>query len=78
MAGKTYFEAGSWNYFCDLCGKKGKSSDARKTWDGHRVCSHHNEVRNPQDFVRGVEDDQSVPWTRSDDGSQSLTLTPIP
>ena len=64
MSSKDYFADGQWNFFCDLCGAKNKSSDARKTWDNFYVCSHHKEVRNPQDFLRGVKDDQSVPWTR--------------
>jgi hypothetical protein len=73
-----YFAPGQWNFYCDLCGKKAKSGTARKTWEGHYVCASHKEVRNPQDFVRGVKDDQSTPWSRPNDGSQSLTLTPIP
>ncbi len=56
---------GEWNFQCDLCGRKAKSSTAMKTWDNHYVCQHHKEVRNPQDFVAGVKDDQTVPWTRS-------------
>jgi hypothetical protein len=35
------------------------------TWNGMRVCQHHKEVRNPQDFVRGIKDDPSVPWSRA-------------
>jgi hypothetical protein len=35
-----------------------------KTWDNHWVCRHHKEVRNPQDFIKGVKDNQSVPWSR--------------
>ena len=35
-----------------------------KTWQGLYVCAHHKEIRNPQDFLRGVKDNQSVPWTR--------------
>ena len=64
MAGKDYFASGQWNFYCEFCGAKNKSSDGRKTWNGYWVCSHHKEVRNPQDFLRGVKDDQSVPWAR--------------
>lgn len=67
MAGSADFYAdGQWNFFCDLCGRKNKSSDGVKTWDNHYVCRHHKEVRNPQDFVRGVKDDPSVPWVRAE------------
>lgn len=63
------FSPGEWNFYCDLCGRKNKSGDARKTWDGYYVCSHHKEERNPQDKVRGVKDDQSVPWQRPNSGA---------
>ena len=59
-----FFADGQWNFFCDLCGRKAKSSDGVKTWDNHYVCRHHKEVRNPQDFLKGVKDDPSVPWSR--------------
>ncbi len=63
--GKADFWAdGEWNFYCDFCGAKNKSSRAMKTWDGYYVCKHHKEMRNPQDFIRGVKDNQSVPWTR--------------
>lgn len=34
------------------------------TWQGYYVCKHHKERRNEQDFLRGIADNQSVPWTR--------------
>ena len=64
MGSSDRYADGEWNFFCDLCGRKAKSSQGVKTWDNHYVCRHHKEVRNPQDFVRGVRDSQSVPWTR--------------
>lgn len=45
---------------CDRCGMKFRKSQTRRTWDGLIVCFDDWEVRHPQDFVRGVEDDQSV------------------
>ena len=63
MGNADHFARGEWNFYCDLCGAKQKSSYGRKTWDGHYVCAHHKEFRNPQDFVRGVKDNQTVPWT---------------
>lgn len=65
MSGKAdYFAKGEWNFYCDLCGAKTKSSDGVKTWNNLYVCRHHKEVRNPQDFLRGVKEDMSVPWSR--------------
>lgn len=64
MGKADYYRSGAWNFYCDLCGAKTKSTDSMLTWNGLRVCRHHKEVRNPQDFVRGVKDDPSVPWSR--------------
>ena len=60
----NYWADGQWNFYCDLCGRKAKSSDGVKTWDNFQVCKHHKEVRNPQDFLRGIKENMSVPWTR--------------
>jgi hypothetical protein len=59
----TYYADGQWNFTCQLCGKTRKSSAGVKTWDGFRVCKEHKEVRNPQDLMRGVKENLSVPWT---------------
>src|SRR5882672_9572567 len=65
MSGKAdYYAKGQWNFFCDLCGAKTKSGDSMKTWNNLYVCKHHKEVRNPQDFLRGVKENMSLPWTR--------------
>jgi hypothetical protein len=64
MASNNYWASGQWNFICELCGAKGKSKDGVKTWDGHYVCRSHKEMRNPQDFVRGVRENLTVPWAR--------------
>lgn len=64
MGDSDYYADGDWNFFCDLCGKKAKASTGVKTWDGHWVCRSHKEIRNPQDFIRGVRENLSVPWER--------------
>jgi hypothetical protein len=45
-----------------MCGCKRKASMLVKNWQGQWRCPEHNEPRQPQDFVRGVPDNQSVPW----------------
>lgn len=35
-----------------------------KNWQGLYRCPEHNDIRQPQDFVRGVKDDISVPWAQ--------------
>jgi len=65
MAGRAdFFKSGSWNATCDLCGAKEKADRMELTWNGLYTCKHHKERRNPQDFLRGVKDNQTVPWSR--------------
>ncbi len=59
-----YWKSGDYNALCDRCGEKYKASDLRLEWDGLRVCGRCFEFRQPQDFVRGVADQQAPPWTR--------------
>ena len=75
MTDHTYYADGQWNITCDLCGKKAKSGDVEKTWDNQYVCKHHKEMRNPQDFLRGIRDNQSVPFSRPVPPIQYVTST---
>jgi hypothetical protein len=61
-----YYEAGSWDVRCDECGFKYKAEGLRLRWDGFMVCERCWEPRQPQDFVRGIVDQQAPPWTRPD------------
>lgn len=49
---------------CDLSGFEFPHTEMVKQWDGAMVAKRFVDKRNPQDFVRGVPDDQSLPWTR--------------
>lgn len=81
MGKADYYASGQWNFICDQCGKKFKSSQMRKQWDGLEVCKKCFDYRHPQDFVKGVKDTQSVPVTRPDtdptftSNAQDLTVT---
>ena len=74
---------GEWNVICDQCGFKFKSSDIRKRWDGLMVCVDDWEPRHPLDFIKGREDDPSVPYARPDatdstieeHGDESVNIT---
>ena len=59
-----YYEPGDWNALCSLCGAKRKASWMVKNWQGYWRCPEHNEPRQPQDFVRGEQDIQTVPWAQ--------------
>lgn len=59
-----HLELGSWNVACSMCGRKRKASELVKNWQGQWRCPEHNEPRHPQDFVRGVPDNMSVPFSQ--------------
>lgn len=65
LKGKAdHLELGSWNVTCMRCGVKRKNYDIAKEWTGLLVCRDKClDFRHPQDFVRAVKDDQSVPFT---------------
>lgn len=56
---------GDWNAVCYQCGFKRKAGRLVRNWQGYYVCPEHNEPRQPQDFVRGVPDTQTPPWTQA-------------
>lgn len=63
MRGRAdYLELGDYNAVCYECGRKRKASTLLKHWQGYYVCPEHWEMRHPQDFVRSVRDDMTVPW----------------
>lgn len=64
MAGTGYFLPGSADAQCDTCGRIFKMADLRKMWNGFWVDEDCFEVRHPQDFVRAVRDDPSLPVAR--------------
>ena len=71
---------GQWNVVCDRCGTYQKSGDVTKTWDGLIVCKPEVkrgcfEHRHPQDFVRAIKEDTSVPFTRPDPGDRFVDVT---
>jgi hypothetical protein len=59
-----YFEPGDYNAACSMCGRKRKASQLVRNWMGQWRCPEHNEPRQPQDFVRGVQDIQAAPWVQ--------------
>jgi hypothetical protein len=61
-----YLEVGDWNVACSMCGRKRKSSYMVQNWQGQYRCSEHNEPRQPQDFVRGMQDIQTPPYVQQE------------
>src|SRR3990167_5759895 len=69
MGRADYLDLGNWNAQCGLCGRKRKASDMKVLppgvpGAGLHVCMEHNYERNPQDFVRGIPDKVTPPWTQ--------------
>lgn len=59
-----YLQFGKWNVICQRCGVKFKNDEVEKEWTGLIVCKKKCfETRHPQDFVRSLPDDQTVPFT---------------
>lgn len=55
---------GDYNVICDRSGFKVKASDTQLEWNGLRVRKADWEQRQPQDFVKGRADRQTVPDSR--------------
>ena len=66
MGRADFLKLGDWNFICFRCGRKAKSSTARRQWQGYSVCDRPGcyEPRQSQDFVRGIPDIQSPPWVQ--------------
>lgn len=64
MGKADFLLLGDWNVQCFQCGFKDKASKMVRNWQGYYVHPEHNEPRQPQDFVRGVPDNQTSPWTQ--------------
>jgi len=59
-----FLRLGDWNAVCYQCGRKMKASQLLRHWQGYYVCFEHWEIRQPQDFVKGIPDNQIVPWAQ--------------
>ena len=49
---------------CDVCGVDHRRSEMRQRWDKAWVCEPDWEIRNPQDYVRGIKEKIAVPIAR--------------
>lgn len=59
-----YFAEGDYNASCFICGRKFKASQMKKNWQGFYTCEEDWTPRQPQDFVRGIPDQQTPAWTQ--------------
>lgn len=64
MADDKHYVPGSFYRICDRTGFKVRAGRTRKEWTGRIVRTQSFEMRQPQDFVKGVVDYQAVPDPR--------------
>lgn len=62
--GNDKYRPGGFYRIDDRDGSRQRNYDTRKEWNGAIVSSESFETRQPQDFVRGVPDVQTVPDAR--------------
>lgn len=64
MGTERYYKPGSFYRICDRTGFAVRAERTRMQWNNLIVRDDVWEIRQPQDFVTGVTDDQSVPMAR--------------
>ncbi len=64
MADDKHYVPGDFYRICDRTGFKVRANQTRQQWDQLIVRKESWEPRQPQDFVRGVADEQIVPMPR--------------
>lgn len=77
MGRANFFKKGEWLVICDVCGMKFHSGSLKERWDGLMVCRQDWNIRQPQDFVRGIPDPQAIPWSRPDAPPPFVLTNPL-
>lgn len=72
MGQADFLRVGDYNAICDVCGRKFKFSRLRQKWDNTWACEQDWEPRQPQDYLRGIPDNMSVPLSRPDPPNQFI------
>jgi hypothetical protein len=81
MGQADFLRVGDYNAICDVCGRKFKFSRLRQKWDNTWACEQDWEPRQPQDYLKGIKDNMSVPLSRPDPPNlfiQDEIVTEIP
>jgi len=47
-----------------MCFAKRKADELVKNWQGQYRCKEHDEPRHPQDFLKAIPDNPSVPYVQ--------------
>ncbi len=62
--GLLHAKPGLHNVICDICGRKVRSDNIMKTWDGFIVCPEDYDPKQPQLTLKPRKEDTSVRVTR--------------
>ena len=57
-------EPGDWTVVCDVSGFRVLASETRKQWDNSIAWERVWTARQPQDYLRGIPDNMTVPFSR--------------
>lgn len=63
MSHFPHVRPGDWLYDCQRCGYTVWTSETRREWTGLRVCHDCWDPKHPQISVKGVKDNQKVPFS---------------
>jgi hypothetical protein len=70
---QDYFEGGTWNIYCSVCGKKLKFSQAMRHWQGMWRCSECWEPRPMQDFATAIRvKEMAIPWPQKESSVDTI------
>lgn len=72
MADDRHYVPGDFYRICDRSGFKIRARRTSMEWNGLIVSDKFFEARQPQDFVKGVPDNQTVPYARPRQTNQFL------
>jgi len=64
MGTERFYKPGSFYRICDRTGFATRAERTRTEWNNLIVSDRVWEARQPQDFVKGVADNQTVPYAR--------------
>ena len=75
MSHVSHYKSGQYLFVCDVCGTVHHSEKMKVMWDGTITCGRKGcfERRHPQEFKRGIKDDQSVPRPNPEATDQFLS-----
>lgn len=68
---------GQWNVVCDRTGFRLPNTVCQFQWNNLLVWDRVWEARQPQDYLRGLPDNQSVPYARPQTEPRFLTVNQV-